>query len=794
MEKKALITGITGQDGSYLAELLLSKGYEVHGMVRRSSVRNRERLDHLSEKGSYTSDSERKGFYLHYGDLTDSSSVESILKRVMPTEVYNLGAQSHVRVSFDIPENTANIVALGTLRLLEGIRKICPKAKYYQASSSEMFGRVTDASQNENSPFRPRSPYARSKVFAFWETVGAREGYGLHASNGILFNHESERRGESFVTRKITRSLARIKLGLQKSLSLGNISAERDWGHAKDFVAAMWLILQQEEPGDYVIGTGEKHTVREFLQETAKCLGLKMYSNNKYGVEEKFLDENGNTIVEIDPQYYRPTEVDTLLANPEKARKILGWEAKIKFHDLVKLMADHDLNLAEEEAYLEKRKASIAAESHKKRIREIDRCRICGNKELVSLISLGNSALTGVFPKEDEEDPLEAPMELVKCDNSTNYDSCGLVQLKHSVNGEEMYGENYGYRSGLNNTMSNHLDRLAKTAERLVLLNQDDVVLDIGSNDATLLKSYTKDSIKIGIDPTGKKFEEHYPGDVMLISNFFSGEIYKAFTSKKAKIITSIAMFYDLEDPMKFVRDIKENLDHEGIWISEQSYMPKMMEMNSFDTICHEHIEYYSLKQIEWMLKKTGLRVFDLEFNDINGGSFRFYACHEENPRAINNEALNKVREKENYLRLDTIQPYVEFRERVEKIKKDLQEFIRSEKNKGKTIHLYGASTKGNTLLQFLELGKNLIDAAADRNPYKWGRVTPKTRIPIISEESSRSKKPDYYLVLPWHFKEEFIRRESEFLNEGGKFIFPLPEIEIVESPKLNLGQPPNVL
>jgi len=350
--KKALITGITGQDGSYLADLLLTKGYEVHGLVRRSSVHNRERLHHISEEGTYHSNSEKAHFYLHYGDLTDSSSIETLLLRIQPDEIYNLAAQSHVRVSFEVPENTVNVVALGTLRLLEGIRKFCPNARFYQASSSEMFGKAIEIPQTETTPFYPRSPYGRAKVFAYWETIGAREAYGLHASNGILFNHESERRGEAFVTRKITMSLARIKVGLQKKMSLGNLDAERDWGHAKDFVEAMWLIVQKYEPGDYVIGTGEKHSVREFLEEVANVIGLKIISNGGKGASEKYLDEAGNVIVDTDPYYYRPSEVDTLLANPEKARRELGWEAKIKFKELARTMAEHDLNLAKGELYL----------------------------------------------------------------------------------------------------------------------------------------------------------------------------------------------------------------------------------------------------------------------------------------------------------------------------------------------------------------------------------------------------------------------------------------------------------
>src|SRR3989344_2547504 len=312
MRRRALITGVTGQDGSYLTDFLLKKDYEVHGIVRRVSISNRARINHLSEPGSYTSDSEKKHFYTHYGDLTEASSIETILEKIRPDEIYNLGAQSHVRISFDIPENTVNVVALGTLRVLEGIKKFCPNAKFYQAGSSEMFGKAVEFPQTEKTPFYPRSPYGRGKVFAHWETIGAREANGIFACNGILFNHESERRGESFVTRKITTSLARIKLGLQKKLSLGNLDAERDWGYTKEYVEAMWLILQQNKPGDYVVGTGEKHTVREFVEETARILGLRIKSNGERGIDEKYLDERGNVIVDINPYYFRPTEVDIL--------------------------------------------------------------------------------------------------------------------------------------------------------------------------------------------------------------------------------------------------------------------------------------------------------------------------------------------------------------------------------------------------------------------------------------------------------------------------------------------------
>lgn len=332
--KKAIITGITGQDGSYLAELLLAKGYEVHGIIRRASTFNTDRIDHIYQDPHETG----KNLTLHFGDLADGTGLRRILEKAQPDEIYNLGAQSHVRVSFDQPEYTADIVAMGTLRLLEAMRdsqtKNGGKIRFYQAGSSEMFG-STNPPQNENAPFHPRSPYAVGKVAAYWHAVNYRESYDMFVSNGILFNHESERRGETFVTRKITRALGRIKVGLQEKLYLGNLDARRDWGHAADYVEAMWLMLQQDAPGDYVVATGEAYSVRDFLEESFALAELDWEKH-----------------VEIDARYFRPAEVDYLLGDPTKIKKQLGWEPKIKFKELVKMMYEHDLKLARQEKIL----------------------------------------------------------------------------------------------------------------------------------------------------------------------------------------------------------------------------------------------------------------------------------------------------------------------------------------------------------------------------------------------------------------------------------------------------------
>ena len=347
---KALITGITGQDGSYLAEFLLEKGYEVHGLIRRSSSFNTDRIDHLYVDPHDTQAKLR----LHHGDLSDSGQLTDLIYNIRPDEIYHLGAQSHVRVSFDMPEFTGDVTALGTIRLLEALRRSGIKTRFYQASSSEMFG-DSPPPQNENTPLRPRSPYAAAKVYAYWMVRNYREGYDLFASNGILFNHESPRRGETFVTRKITRALARIRFGLEKKLYLGNLKAKRDWGYAKDYIEAMWLMLQQDEPDDFVIGTGESHSVRDFVDLAFSHGGIELEWKGTDGSEKGIVRslipsltsisslKVGDVLIEIDPRYFRPTEVQRLQSDPSKARDKLGWEAKIRFQDLVKLMVAADI-------------------------------------------------------------------------------------------------------------------------------------------------------------------------------------------------------------------------------------------------------------------------------------------------------------------------------------------------------------------------------------------------------------------------------------------------------------------
>lgn len=342
MKRIALISGITGQDGSYLTELLLEKGYEVHGIIRRSSSFNTFRIDHIYNNPDYLN----KRFFLHYGDLTDSSNLNRLVEKIQPTEIYNLGAQSHVQVSFEVPEYTAEVDGVGTLRFLDAIKETGVKTRFYQASTSELYGKVQEIPQTEKTPFYPRSPYAAAKLYAYWVVVNYREAYNVFACNGILFNHESERRGKTFVTRKITVAASRIVLGLQDILSLGNLDAKRDWGYAPEFVEGMWRILQAEEPDDYVLATNETHSIREFVEETFNVLGEDVAWKGS-GLDEKgILKSTGKVVVSIDPRYFRPTEVDILIGNPAKAKEILGWQPKTTFKELVKIMVDSDFEKA----------------------------------------------------------------------------------------------------------------------------------------------------------------------------------------------------------------------------------------------------------------------------------------------------------------------------------------------------------------------------------------------------------------------------------------------------------------
>lgn len=409
-------------------------------------------------------------------------------------------------------------------------------------------------------------------------------------------------------------------------------------------------------------------------------------------------------------------------------------------------------------------------------VSEIKRCRISGSENLITVLDLGAQALTGVFPKDAHTPVTSGPLRLVWCPDS------GLLQLQHTYDLSEMYGDNYGYRSGLNQSMVAHLYQKVKHLQRLRPVQSGDVVVDIGSNDATLLKAYDCKGLKrVGIDPTGRKFREFYTEDIQLIPDFFSSKVYRAkLKASSAKIITSISMFYDLESPTSFVEDIHDILDTEGVWHFEQSYMPTMLRMNAYDTVCHEHLEYYSLGVVKKLLENCSMKIIDVQMNAINGGSFAVTAARKESKLKSNDTVINWMLGQEDRMGLHTPRPFRQFEERVFEHRENLQRLIRDLNADGKKVMGYGASTKGNVLLQFCGLTTKDIPYIAEVNPDKFGAFTPGTNIPILSESEVKAMKPDYMLVLPWHFRHSIIQREAEYLAGGGKLIFPMPEIEIV--------------
>jgi len=410
------------------------------------------------------------------------------------------------------------------------------------------------------------------------------------------------------------------------------------------------------------------------------------------------------------------------------------------------------------------------------RVKKTDHCRISGDTNLVSVLNLGKQSLTGHFPRSKDEVITAGPLELVWCPSS------GLLQLSHSYEPEEMYGENYGYRSGLNSSMVSHLHNKVKYLTRFQPINSGDVVLDIGSNDGTLLSAYdTQGLVRFGVDPVGEKFRNYYPNDVLLIPDFFNNSLCRDLgISGRVDIITSIAMFYDLESPLEFVADIREALKKDGIWHFEQSYMPSMLRMNSYDTVCHEHLEYYSLGVVKKLLESGGLKILDVQMNGVNGGSFAVTAAHVDSAHLENKPLINWMLGQEDRMGLQTPKPYRDFEERVFRHRDDLVRLIHSLNADGKTVVGYGASTKGNVLLQFCGFDENDIKCIAEVNSDKFGCFTPGTRIPILPEAEVREMQPDYMLVLPWHFKDSIIKKEAEYLASGGKLIFPMPEIEII--------------
>ena len=414
--------------------------------------------------------------------------------------------------------------------------------------------------------------------------------------------------------------------------------------------------------------------------------------------------------------------------------------------------------------------------------KEISKCRICGNTDIKPVVDLGNMCLTGVFPKSKSEKVEAGPLELVKCDDSSDRGRCGLVQLRYNYNPDLLYGQDYGYRSGLNKSMVEHLHNKVKKILSTVKLSNDDLVVDIGSNDSTLLQAYPKTGLTlVGVDPTGKKFKEYYPSHIKLIPDFFpSNEFKKEYGNKKAKIVTSISMFYDLDNPVGFAQTIYDNLDDNGVWVFEQSYMPTMLDMLSYDTICHEHLEYYGLKQIKYILDKVGFKIVDLEFNNINGGSFSVMAAKKRSQYMEKTGAVKKVLLDEEKKGLTNTDIFKEFNQRAMIHREELSSFLHKTNKEGKKIIGYGASTKGNVVLQYCNITEKELPCIAEVNEHKFGCYTPGTLIPIISEADAKKMAPDYMMVLPWHFKDNIIEKEKDFLKAGHHLFFPLPKLSVI--------------
>ena len=414
--------------------------------------------------------------------------------------------------------------------------------------------------------------------------------------------------------------------------------------------------------------------------------------------------------------------------------------------------------------------------------RAVDRCRCCGNPNLVQVLDLGEQYLTGVFPSLTSPQPGRGPVQLVKCMGDDPRNFCGLVQMRHTFAAEAMYGVNYGYRSALNRSMVAHLHRKVDALQKLAPVGADDLVLDIGSNDGTLLARYPANgSTLVGIDPSARKFAKYYRRDIELIVDFFSAEVFrKFFDGRKAKIVTSVAMVYDLEQPQTFVDDVASILADDGIWHLEQSYLPSMLQTNSFDTACHEHVAYYTLRQLDWMFRRAGLRVIDVELNDTNGGSFALTVAKHNAAKQANSPAVERMVTQEAALGLDTLKPFEDFWQRVLESREALLAFFERAQREGKKVIGYGASTKGNVLLQFCGITPDMMPCIAEVNEDKFGCFTPGTLIPIIPEQQARDMDPDYFLVLPWHFRETIIERETGFRQRGGKLVFPLPVLDII--------------
>jgi NDP-4-keto-2,6-dideoxyhexose 3-C-methyltransferase len=752
---RALLSGGTGFVGSHLARFLADEGLEVFVF---SNAGNESATDRDPRVG-----------YLR-ADICDAAEVAGVFEQTQPHEVYHLAAVSSVPASWQTPLQVLETNVIGTFNLFEASAGIRPLPRVLNVSSGQVYGTADGAGHplDEQCPVNPPNLYATSKAMA--ELLSLQ--YASRAQGFVInvrpFNHSGPGQSSDFVLSALACQIAEAEAELRPAtIQVGDLNVARDFTDVRDVVRAYRLLLRSGRSGQvYNVCSGVARPI-SFALEVLQSLAR---------IQIK---------VEVEPSRLRATEIRRICGDPTKVLKETGWQPVIPFETTVRDLLEYWRVRSAARLNEDNRSSSVRNNSMtfrpagaptldeaKTMYKKVERCRICGNRHLECVLDLGEQMLTGVFPRARNARVTTGPLRLVKCvgDNGV----CGLLQLEHSYDLSEMYGENYGYRSGLNPSMVAHLHGKVKRVLGQVELRAGDLVVDIGSNDSTTLQAYPTGPVLVGIDPTGVKFSSYYPTNIQLIPDFFSAALLsKRFPGKKAKIVTSFSMFYDLEDPISFMREVHEVLADDGIWVFEQSYMPAMLKTNSYDTVCHEHLEFYALRQIKWMADRVGFRILDVEFNDVNGGSFSVTVSKAAgNSRVF--PSVQKILDVEREIGLDTLAPYQAFAEGAARSKRDLLEFIESARTSGKTVAALGASTKGNVLLQYCGLTGKDIPYIGEVNSDKFGSYTPGTWIPIIPETELLAMKPDCLIVLPWHFR-KFFEGSAKYSN--CKLIFPLPQL-----------------
>jgi len=676
---------------------------------------------------------------------TNFKTIQKDIRKIQPTEIpkktsliIHLAALTDVDYCENHSDQCFDINVLGTMKILEAARK--NNSKLIFISSSHVFGNPKKIPIKESDPKNPISVYGASKLCAeqLCETYSKK--FDMDISIIRLFSVYGKKENGNDVISKIISQMMN-----KNSIQLGNLYPKRDFVYVNDVINAIHLVMQNSKKFKiFNVGTMKSYSIFEIYKILKDLTGKNVQLKSKKSL-------------------LRKTDIENVVADNSKI-KTIGWKTITPIKKGLGMILQQDDN----------------------KLKTITKCRICKSDKLTPIISLDDQYLAGYSPKANDPIPIlkKFPLELIRCDPSRNSKACGLVQLKHSVFPDFLYGR-YFYMSGINKTMTENLKEIVDQAISEVKLDVKDIVVDIGCNDGTLLKNYQNLNVHaVGFDPAKNMAKFSRKSGAKIIVDYFNANSYKKnFGTKKAKIVTSIAMFYDLENPNNFVKDVSQILHKKGVWLVELSYLPSMLIQNAFDTIVHEHLEYYHLKPIEYMLNKFNLKIADVFLNEVNGGSVRIFIKHKDQPLTKGEQKrISDLRKYEKNLKLDTDKPYKQFFNRCKKEREKLVNFIKKEVKAGKKFFAYGASTKGNTLLQFYGLDNSLIKAVADRNPDKWGRRTVGTNLKIISEENARKAKPDYFFVLPWHFIEEFKQREINFLKKGGKLIVPLPTFKIIQN------------